>query len=718
MITHADLPNELNLATWFVDRNVEEGRGDRTALIDANGPVTYAELARIVNRSGNLLRELGVRAEDRVLLALGDSVEFVALWYGAQKIGAVTAEAYTFLQPKDYAYYLDYTDAAIVVADETTETAIRQVAGERQVLVVDEEFHARFADLPDELEPAPTTKDDVALWKFTTGSTGQPKGAVHPVHSPVLSNDWYAQGVLGIREDDLVLSVPKLFFGYARDLTALYPFGVGGAGIVFPERTTPERIFELVAEHRPTILVNVPTMMAQMVNHPDAASQDLSCLRLCTSAGEALPRELHDRWLDTFGVEVLDGIGSSELYHIYISNRPGRARPGSTGELVPGYEAELDENGELLVTGDTAALLYWDDDEKTKHTFNGDTVRTGDLFERDEDGFFWYRGRVDDLIKVGGIWVAPAEIEHCLVGHPDVVECAVVGAAQNGLMVPRAYVVARKPVEERRPAELRPRAALAAQVPARGALRRRPAEDSVRQDRPQGADVSRVVVVTGGKKGIGKAVAERFAAEGDRVEAVGRDELDVTDEAQVTAFFERLGRVDVLVNNAGVASGAPLARTTLDDWRAHFDVNATGAFLCTRAVIGGMIERGDGRIVTVASTAGLAGARYTAAYAASKHAAVGLMRATAAEVAGTGVTANAVCPAYVRTDMTRRTVEHIVANTARTAAEAESELAAMTPLGRLLEPDEVAAAVVFLASPEAATINGQTLVLDGGGLQT
>jgi NAD(P)-dependent dehydrogenase (short-subunit alcohol dehydrogenase family) len=229
--------------------------------------------------------------------------------------------------------------------------------------------------------------------------------------------------------------------------------------------------------------------------------------------------------------------------------------------------------------------------------------------------------------------------------------------------------------------------------------------------------VSRVVVVTGGTKGIGKAVAERFAAAGERVEAIGRDELDVTDEGQVTAFFERLGRVDVLVNNAGIASGAPLASTTLDDWRAHFDVNATGAFLCTRAVVGGMIERGDGRIVTVASTAGLAGVRYTAAYAASKHAAVGLMRATAAEVAGTGVTANAVCPAWVRTDMTRRTVENIVAKTGRTADEAESELEAMTPLGRLLEPDEVAAAVVFLASPEAGAINGQTLLLDGGGLQ-
>ncbi len=227
--------------------------------------------------------------------------------------------------------------------------------------------------------------------------------------------------------------------------------------------------------------------------------------------------------------------------------------------------------------------------------------------------------------------------------------------------------------------------------------------------------MSRVVVVTGGAKGIGKAVADRFA--GDQVHAPGHGELDVTDEGAVAQFFERLGRVDVLVNNAGIAAGAPLARTTLEDWRAHLDVNATGPFLCTRAVVGGMIERGDGRIVTVASVAGLVGARYTAAYSASKHAAIGLMRATAAELAGTGVTANAVCPAYVDTDMTRRTVENIVAKTGRSEEEAAAELEQMTPLGRLLEPEEVAAAVVFLASPEAAAINGQTLVLDGGGLQ-
>ena len=229
--------------------------------------------------------------------------------------------------------------------------------------------------------------------------------------------------------------------------------------------------------------------------------------------------------------------------------------------------------------------------------------------------------------------------------------------------------------------------------------------------------MSRVVVVTGGTRGIGEAIAARFAALGERVIALGRADGDVTDEAAVADIFERTGPVDVLVNNAGVSASADVVRTTLDDWRAQIDVNATGAFLCTRAVLGGMRERGRGRIVTVASTAGLQGARYTAAYTASKHAAVGLMRAVAAEVAGTGVTANAVCPAFVRTDMTTTSVRRIVASTGRSEAQAEEALASMTPLGRLLEPDEVAFAVAFLAAPEAGAINGQTLVLDGGGIQ-
>jgi NAD(P)-dependent dehydrogenase (short-subunit alcohol dehydrogenase family) len=229
--------------------------------------------------------------------------------------------------------------------------------------------------------------------------------------------------------------------------------------------------------------------------------------------------------------------------------------------------------------------------------------------------------------------------------------------------------------------------------------------------------VSRVVVVTGGTRGIGRAVAERFAASGDRVHALGRADCDVSDEAAVADVFERIGPVDVLVNNAGVSASADVARTTLDDWRTQIDVNATGAFLCTRAVLAGMRERDGGRIVTVASTAGVAGAKYTAAYSASKHAAVGLMRAVAAEVAGTGVTVNAVCPGFVRTDMTAASVQRIVATTGRSDAEAEAALATTAPLGRLLEPEEVAFAVAFLAAPEAGAVNGQTLVLDGGGVQ-
>jgi benzoate-CoA ligase family protein len=452
----------FNLTTWFVDRHLEEGRGDRTALICGDERVTYSALAALVNRTGHVLRDLGVRQEERVLLALSDGVEFVATWYAAQKIGAVTAEIYTFLPAKDVAYYLEYTHAGVVVVDATTLERVREARPAspwlRSVLTVgvapdelregEASFEALVAQAPADLDPAPTSPDDIAVWKFTTGSTGMPKACVHRTVTPLRSFEHYARGVLDIREDDLVLPVPKLFFGYARDLAALYPFGVGAAGIVFPERATTERIFELVARHRPTILVNVPTMIGAMLEQPE---RDLSCLRLCTSAGEALPEELHHRWLDAFGVEVLDGIGSSEAYHIYISNRPGAARPGTLGRAVPGYRARVvDENGReqpegetgrLWIEGDTAALMYWGAREKSLETFSGDTVMSGDLVARDADGFLHYRGRADDLLKVGGIWVAPQEIERCLAAHPDVAECAVVGYEEDGLQKPRAFVV-------------------------------------------------------------------------------------------------------------------------------------------------------------------------------------------------------------------------------------------------------------------------------------
>jgi benzoate-CoA ligase family protein len=452
----------FNLTSWFVDRHLDEGRGERTALLCGERTVTYAELATLVNRTGHVLHDLGVRQEERVLLALSDSVEFVASWYAAQKLGAVTAEVYTFLSAKDFAYYLEYTRARVVVVDAVTLGRIREARPAspwlRALLVagpVDEPLGAgevRFDELvaqaPAELDPAPTAPDDIALWKFTTGSTGRPKACVHRMITPLRSYEHYALGVLGMSADDVVLPVPKLFFGYARDLAALYPFGCGGAGIVFGERSTAERLFELAERHRPTILVNVPTMIRAMLDHPQ---RDLSFLRLCTSAGEALPEELHRRWLETFGVELLDGIGSSEAYHIYASSRPGHARPGTLGTAVPGYTLQIvderrgevpdGETGRLWIRGDTTALMYWGAREQTVATYAGDVVMSGDLFSRDADGYLVYRGRADDMLKVGGIWVAPQEIERCLSEHPAVAECAVVGYEEDGLQKPRAFVV-------------------------------------------------------------------------------------------------------------------------------------------------------------------------------------------------------------------------------------------------------------------------------------
>ncbi|MCF6474023.1 benzoate-CoA ligase family protein [Nonomuraea sp. MG754425] len=453
----------LNIAGRFLDRS--DGR--RTALITREGRVDYAELRSLANRTGNALRDLGVRRGDRVLIAADDSVEFVAAWYGAQKIGAVTAEVYTFLRPEDYRYFAGYARPRVVVAGPATLDALRaaDVGGllvtgvpRHRLRPGERHFDTVVAAQEDRLDPVPVAPGDVAIWKFTTGSTGAPRACVLPARSPHLSFESYARGVLDLRADDVVLPVPKLSFGYARDLTALFPFGAGAAGVVFPERSRVETIFELIAEHRPTILVNVPTMMSAMLAHPDAARQDLSCLRLCTSAGEALPPELHRRWTDAFGVEVVDGLGSSEAYHIYLSNRPGRVRPGTLGQEVPGYRARVvdddgrtvpdGEVGRLEITGAAVALEYWQQPAKSAETFVAEhTVRSGDLVTRDAEGFFRYRGRADDLLKVGGSWVAPAEIENCLLEHPAVRACVVVGEDLRGLTRPHAYVVACATVE-------------------------------------------------------------------------------------------------------------------------------------------------------------------------------------------------------------------------------------------------------------------------------
>jgi len=316
-------------------------------------------------------------------------------------------------------------------------------------------FHETLAGRPDRFDTFDTHRDDVAGWLFTSGSTGDPKAAVHSHEEFAFNVETYAKRVVGYRESDLTVSVPKLFFGYATGTNLIFPFAAGGATALFPDRSTPERIFEMIERHRPTILTSVPTMINAMLQVPGAAAKDLSCLRACLSAGEALPVELYHRWVETFGVEVLDGIGSAEMFHIYISGSPGEVVPGSLGRIVPGYEARLvgpdgadvppGGTGTLWIRGGSTARGYWLDREKSRHTFRGDWCVTGDQFRVDERGYFWYGGRTDDLLKVSGIFVTPLEIEDCLYGHEAVRDVCVVGAEDSeGLTRPRAYVTLKE----------------------------------------------------------------------------------------------------------------------------------------------------------------------------------------------------------------------------------------------------------------------------------
>jgi benzoate-CoA ligase len=458
-----EFPDRFNMADYFLYHNLREGRGEKTCLYYKDDSYTYAQVAEMSDRVGNVLRELGVEAEDRVLVVLPDCPEFVFTWFGAAKVGAVIAMVNTILPAGDYAYYLEYTRARVAVVHHSVADAVESVRHAskylRHVAVVggdgakNPSFEGLVAAASPVCEPEPTSKDDLAIWLFTSGSTGKPKAAVHLQHDLPYNTEHYAKQVLGIREDDLTVSVPKLFFGYATGTNLLFPFAVGGATALFDERSTAERMFEVIDRYRPTILTSVPTMINAMLNVEGARDRyDLSSLRLCLSAGEALPPELYHRWMEAYSVEILDGIGSAEMFHIYVSNRPGHVVPGALGTVVPGYEARVvgpdgrdvpdGEVGELWIKGDSAALCYWNAHEASKARFAGDWCFTGDQFRRDAEGVFWYQGRSDFMLKVSGIWVSPLEIENCLLGHAAVVECCVVGAAdENDLVKPLAYVV-------------------------------------------------------------------------------------------------------------------------------------------------------------------------------------------------------------------------------------------------------------------------------------
>ncbi|HEX8560572.1 MAG TPA: benzoate-CoA ligase family protein [Pyrinomonadaceae bacterium] len=466
---NVEFPERFRMSDYFLYHNVEgAGRDDKTCLYYGDESFTYAEAARLSNRAGGALRELGLGVEDRVLLALPDCPEFVWSWFGANRAGGVITMVNPLLPSDDYRYYLEYTRARVAVIHESLLESFAPAAAEakhlRGVLVVGGDggggarFHS-FAEAagaqPDELTPADMHRDDPAIWLFTSGSTGHPKGAVHLQHDLPYNTECYAKGVLGVGEGDLTVSVPKLFFGYATGTNLLFPFAAGGATALFSERSTPEKLFEVIERHRPTILTSVPTMINAMLSVPGAAGRDLSSLRMCLSAGEALPEELYRRWVETFGVEIYDGIGSAEMFHIYITNRPGDVKPGSLGRVVEGYEAQIvdgegrpvpaGEMGTLRVGGDSAALCYWQAHEKSKQTFAGDWCTTGDQFHVDADGYYWYHGRTDDMLKVSGVFVAPAEIENCLLQHEAVLEAAVVGHdAGDRLVKPKAFVVLRE----------------------------------------------------------------------------------------------------------------------------------------------------------------------------------------------------------------------------------------------------------------------------------
>ncbi|HKA16806.1 MAG TPA: benzoate-CoA ligase family protein [Blastocatellia bacterium] len=468
-----NFPEQFNLATYYLDARIEEGFGDKIAVYCRNKQYTYGDVQRMANQVGNALQRLGIEMEDRVLIVLPDSIEFVATWFGIAKIGAVITMVNTILPAADYEYYLEYTRAKVAIVEASVLERFTPAASTspylKHTIVVGAKVSGSLEGVesrstvrsfiritmesPDTLETAPTKRDDIAVWLFTSGSTGHPKAAVHLQHDLPYNTECYAKQVLGINKDDITLSVPKLFFGYATGTNLLFPFAVGGATALFPERSTAETMFEMIQKHRPTILTSVPTMINAMLQIEGAKDRyDLSSLRFCLSAGEALPPELYQRWVDTFGVEILDGIGSAEMFHIYITNYPGDVKVGSLGRIVPGYEAMIvdaeghkvpdGEMGTLRIKGDSAALCYWNAHETSKATFAGDWCTTGDQFRVDEKGYYWYCGRTDEMLKVAGIFVSPTEIENCLQEHEAVRECAVVGASdEQKLTKPKAFVV-------------------------------------------------------------------------------------------------------------------------------------------------------------------------------------------------------------------------------------------------------------------------------------
>ncbi|NQU25472.1 MAG: benzoate-CoA ligase family protein [Candidatus Nealsonbacteria bacterium] len=468
-MTSLDLPDRLNAAAVFVDSHLAEGRGDKPAILCGDRTVTYRQLHEGVNRFGNAMKELGVRMEERVAILMPDAPEWVFAFFGAMKIGAVAVPMNTMLKPKDYEYLLNDSRARVLVVHPSLLDRINAVRGElryvQHVLVdgpapddgtaVDGDLCLQdvMQDASPELDAVDTSKDDMAFWLYSSGTTGFPKGAIHLHHDMIVEADLYGRDTIGVKESDVSFSVAKLFFAYGLGNGLYFPLRTGGTTVLLPDRPTPDKVLEVIDRHRPTIFYSVPTAYAAMLQVAEKADRtDLGDVRMCVSAGEPLPKPIFERWRDRFGLEILDGIGSTEILHIFISNRPGETKAGSTGKIVAGYEAKIvDENrlevpageiGNLLIKGDSIAAGYWNKHEQTKNTFLGEWIDTHDKYRLDEDGFFWYAGRSDDMFKVSGQAVWPTDVEAVLQEHAAVLESGVVGTADgNGLIKPCAYVV-------------------------------------------------------------------------------------------------------------------------------------------------------------------------------------------------------------------------------------------------------------------------------------
>ncbi|MBV9087275.1 MAG: benzoate-CoA ligase family protein [Acidobacteriaceae bacterium] len=460
-----NLPHEFNVASHFVDRNVREGRGAKVAIEYGDERVTYAQLLERTNRVGNALKQLGVRPEERVQLLIVDRPEFLYSFFGVIKIGAVAVPTNTLLQCDEYEYLLNDTRARVAIVSDSVLPRIEALRRERlrylrEIVVVEQpaDDKSSFTRLINnggpELEAEPTCKDDAAFWLYSSGSTGAPKGCIHLHHDMVVSSEHYARAILNISEDDRCYSVARLFFAYGLGNAGYFPLHVGATTILSPIAPTPANILATIERHRPTLFFSVPTNYAALLAHEreDGREFDLSSVRHGISAGEALPASVWERFKQRFGVEILDAMGSTEMLQMVMSNRPGKVRPGSSGQLLPGFEAKIvDDQGHTVATGEMGTLMvkadstcagYWNQHEKTKSTFEGHWIRTGDKYYQDEDGYFWYAGRGDDLFKVSGSWLSPVEVESVLVTHPAVLEAAVVARAdENCLDRPAAFVV-------------------------------------------------------------------------------------------------------------------------------------------------------------------------------------------------------------------------------------------------------------------------------------